>query len=240
MSKSTRFFSHLWKCFVSGEHGFFRLWRLVGLLGSGILITVPGFTAALSNYAVWFREIGMLLLFVLALWTSFTLYDDLKEKAKPRLKVAIGVPVPNDRQPNVLFPLDVTNVSLSDVEHCRGSVVRVAHNRRQLWGDRREPLRFARAGDPDSTDKKISPGTTEHLDVVFVRFRGSDVVLGVDEAKWEHQETFEKIFFEHGDYFLTVQITAKGAPTIEVVLKFHWAGEASNLELVSQRVLMGD
>src|ERR1700747_2569387 len=111
MSKPLRFIKHFLGCFVIVERGFFRVWRLVPFIGPVALATVPWFVAGLSQYAGRLCVLGIALLTLRAFWHSFTLYDDLNEKTKPRLVIKNGVPVNNRHGPNRLYPINIRNLS---------------------------------------------------------------------------------------------------------------------------------
>jgi hypothetical protein len=171
MSKSWRFIKHFLGCFVIVEQGFFRVWRLVSLIGPVALATVPWFVGGLSRYAAWLCAFGIAWLLLRAFWHSFALYDDLNEKAKRRLKINNADPVDNRHGFNRVYPIKVTNLSSSDVEECSGTLTRIVHNGVEKWGNRRADLTFQPAERSDRTSKTIRPQTTQYLDVLFLEFR---------------------------------------------------------------------
>jgi hypothetical protein len=241
MSKLWRFVKHLWGCcFVVVEKGYFRIIKWTGLIATILLAIVPwmlGFISALSKY-VWISWLGIALLILRAFWHSFAMYDELKEKTKPRVRVTAGEPYRNKNGNNTVYSLNVQSLSSGDIEECSATLTEITHDRKLMWGHRRTLLTFQPAERrSDTISKTIRQGTTEHLDVLFLFWNGSKnlpVKPAVYEP-WIFSETPEEIFCELGDYILTVEITAKAMPTVTAKLKFRYANMASALEVLAAR-----
>jgi hypothetical protein len=246
---------------LTNAYNFFRLFRFWGFVVSGAIFSVPfwvpRFKTEVSEHAVWFWAIGLVLCFFVIYWHTFSLFDNLDQKTKRRIEVSKPNSVDNRHGLNRTYQIDVINISSTDIHRCRAILRQIDRNEKPVWGGQDAALTFQPAEDDDALDKTIRPGREPHLDILRLEFvpfphvqsataaiayQNWDTHFGTvrvrpctKDGKWIFHETVEEIFSEKTDYFLTLEIGADETPTELVKLKFHYDNDESTLEILDQR-----
>lgn len=128
------------------------------------------------------------------------------------------------------------------IEDCTGFLVKIEKGNRVVYDCEPRRLPFAPAESDDCFSKTLHPKTAFFIDVLICRDKTSNYYTQGKEPliSIASKPIFDSldgkggyIFKEHGDYFITINVSGKDVSTQTVRLQFSWAGnvEESSIKI---------
>jgi len=238
-----RFARHAWGCFVMAKEGQSNIGEWIALLvGLTALISPPFLHWYLHLEArdAWHIAIGgVVFLLLRGFWHSFSQYDELSERQKPKLDIRCspGLPgcIPKNLGVNFVnkfFRVEIESVCDTDVVDCEAKLIKIERDGQVIWGPDVAVLTFAPWNPPHECEEKktIRNGDTVHLDILYVQGNG-EIRMGTRDRQWKLMPRIHEIFSSHGDYILTVRITGTPLRTETILLNFTWTGNWNTAQM---------
>lgn len=153
-----------------------------------------------------------------------------EERLEPKIEIRVELNPPINKGHdfrNRFLRLEVENICDSDVENCEAKLIKIEKEgvSAPLWGPDAAILTFAPWNPPHDCEPKktIRNGDTVHLDILYIREKW-EICMGTRDRQWLLMPRLPQIFYEPGDYVLTVRITGDGLKTETVALGFKCTG----------------
>lgn len=181
--------------------------------------------------------VGLLWLFYHILKAPHEIYLELHKKLQneiernaPKFKLSCrkditGCAIENPDGSMKFFRMQVETDCVNGIENCKGHLIRIEKDGKVVYDHDARELPFARADEPDSLAKTISPNVPYFLDVLVTYHRVDKVHFATKGHSPALNEKREYIFENRGEYILTVSVSGKDAPTATAKLKFDWNGQ---------------
>jgi hypothetical protein len=204
------------------------------LIGLAALIfpAILHWTAHLASRDAWHIAIGGLAFLLLrGFWHSFSKYDELSEKQKPRLQFRCRRDIQGCEQirsvrngfDGTAFRVRVENISQTPIKDCEAYLVSIAKDLAPRWKADEIQLTFA----TDMPSKTIYYGKEEFIDVVNTIKGSNSMLISSVCKKLPFNDPMEIIFSETGEYILEVKLVSPSLPRAETVwvsLRYDFAG----------------
>lgn len=128
----------------------------------------------------------------------------------------------------------VESKSITSIQKCAGHLIRIEKDGVPVFNQDKRRLAFSPAESPDTLSKTISPGVPETLDILVIRKVGNEVGLGTSPASREVKSGVS-IFYEPGNYILTVLVSGENIPTETMKLRLSWKQDyqSASFEMVT-------
>lgn len=153
----------------------------------------------------------------------------LLEKQKPKFKLACSKDIPGCTAPNhdhtwTYLRILATTETIVGIEGCLVHLTKIEKDGVVVFDHESRELPFAPSEDADSLAKTLSHGVQYYLDVFGIHWPRSTIFIAAANGRtiFEKNKNGQYIFQDNGEYIVTVNVSGKNTPAVEMKLKLNW------------------